>query len=101
RSSIRADAGRLDEAAPALDLLAHELREVFRAAPLGRDDLEAENPQALAQRGIFEHVVHRAVQPAHDRLGRSLRQEERVPDAGFDAPGALPPPPPALAPRPP
>jgi len=48
RRSIRADTGRPDDLAPALDLLGQKLREVFGTAALRRNDLEAEVLQALA-----------------------------------------------------
>src|SRR5262249_16035987 len=88
-ASIRADAGLPDRLGPALDLLGQELGEIFGRAALGRHDLEAELLQPLAHRGIVEGVAHRLVELAHDRLGRALGQEERVPDRGLDAGQAL------------
>src|SRR5712691_4886829 len=84
RPSIHADAGGFDDLAPALDLLGQVLGEVFGRALLRRHDLEAELFQLLADSRILDHVVDRLVELAHDRIRRSVRQEEGVPDRGFD-----------------
>src|SRR5262245_25881453 len=70
--SIRADAGLADGLGPALDLLRQELGEIFGAAAFGRNDLEAELLEALADRRIVEHIAQRLVELAHDRLRRSF-----------------------------
>src|SRR5262245_63805524 len=85
KTSIHADAGRLDHLTPAINLLREILGEIFRAAALGRHDLQAELLQALALALIVQHVAHHLVELAHDRLGCSLGKEEGVPHAGFDA----------------
>src|SRR5262245_32536552 len=87
--SFHADAGGLDDLAPALDLLRQVLGEVFGRALLRRHDLEAELFQLLADGRVLDHLVHRLVELAHDRLRRPLGQEEAVPDRGLDAGEAL------------
>src|SRR5690242_4748418 len=89
RRSLRNDVRRAQDLAPALDLRLHELRQILRAAARRRDDLQAQTFEALADRGIVEHVVHGFCHLLHDRIRRALRKEQRVPDARLDARQAL------------
>src|SRR5262249_60045021 len=83
--SIRADAGPVDHLRPALDLRRQIFGEIFRGAALGRHDFEPELLKPLADGWIVQRVAHGLVEFAHDRLRRSLGEEESVPHAGFDA----------------
>src|SRR5712675_1132880 len=73
RVLVRADGGGPDHLGPTLDLLRQIFGEIFGCALLGRQDVEAELLQAVANGGIVDGVAHRLVELAHNRVRRALR----------------------------
>src|SRR5262245_6777613 len=77
--SVDADAAGLDRAGPLVDLVGDELGEILRTSTLRRDDALAEALEALAHRGRIQGRVDRLGETVHDRVRRSLRQEQALP----------------------
>src|SRR5262245_33028280 len=88
-TSLHRNAGLHDHLLPAVHVLSQILREVLGRALLRRQDLEAELLQPFAHRRLLHHGVKRLVHPADQRVRCALREEEAVPNRGFDIRNAL------------
>src|SRR5262245_4013561 len=62
-------------------LAGDELFEVVRRALVGRDDICNDLLEALVDPGRVERLTERCIEPADDRLGGALREEQSKPGA--------------------
>src|SRR6185437_7646735 len=84
RSSIYADAARLDRGGPFLGFARHEFLQIISRPAVGGDNRHADLFQPFLHRGCVHGRDRRIVKLLDDRCGRALGQEEAAPEIGIE-----------------